>query len=805
MTTLKYKNFQREDFARAALHDGLVLGLDTGLGKSIAAYTWPMLKVGWKTRDGYIEPLAPVLIVAPGDLHEQLIREGLQKMRIRAMRLESQEQFLDLRAGSPYLPPGFYITSYTELTGNGVRRMPNPDKEDPRELMRDWALKDTHPDDDTPPGPNQWLSPRQMFQHRTAVWGKAYRALAVGPDSTLAEVDAAFAEAIKTATTLHQSIRERATREATDAHRCLRHLACQRRSPTYEDLSETQKDFVRREFLRRVLERFSREDGMEQNGIICAWSPALADLCRDAFACVVLDEAVKIKSEASRVSAGVRKLRPRFRLALTATPIKNRLPDIFRLAWWAAGAQPEAHARFPYADSPAEREAFASTFLVSEQNLTREAKKLAAETGIGLREAERRARRSRSPRFTRVTAEICNIHRLWKLLSPIVLRRRKDECGEAIVGRERIVVHCAMGSEQARVYQYHLKASYLDKNGEPAPGAKLQALRIAAVDPSSSMLTSVGCVAGLPHRSNHRLVPKYLAVLSVVKDLLQQGEQVLIGSPFNESQDKMGELLAEAGVPFIIADGRTNPRKRGPLLQRFRDGHWPVCLAGVESVANGHNLDTVSNVILYGYSWSYDLIKQFLDRVHRLTSTKPVKVFVVLCDASIDRRLEALQWEKSDSVELALDGHLIRESSTEVTLSDLLSGAAKDFDPKAKTIPEEQLDAEWAAIKRDLAAAASRWSEARRKPAQNTEPSDTMKTLEIKHNNVADRWIAQLRGQEWAVYHITGDNKDIERIGVFTSEAEAVAHAKQQAARLAHNPIHDRWRALAKRLRGAGA
>ena len=44
-----FKNFQLEDYARGALHDGLVLGHDTGGGKSLALFTWPALKVGFQT------------------------------------------------------------------------------------------------------------------------------------------------------------------------------------------------------------------------------------------------------------------------------------------------------------------------------------------------------------------------------------------------------------------------------------------------------------------------------------------------------------------------------------------------------------------------------------------------------------------------------------------------------------------------------------------------------------------------------------------------------------------------------------
>lgn len=62
------------------------------------------------------------------------------------------------------------------------------------------------------------------------------------------------------------------------------------------------------------------------------------------------------------IGTGVRQMTPHFRLVLTATPIKNRLPDVFWLAWWAAGAKPEAHARFPYPEDAAARQELPRSF-----------------------------------------------------------------------------------------------------------------------------------------------------------------------------------------------------------------------------------------------------------------------------------------------------------------------------------------------------------------------------------------------------------------------------------------------------------
>ena len=138
----RFKQFQLQDYARAALHDGLILSHDTGLGKSIAAIVWPLLKVGFEAvrepdQPARIRPKAPILIVSPGDLHDQQIAEAWDKFRVRIFPMDSQETFQRLtrrlqtaqsfldEQGRPILAPDFYITSYSQLTTNGVERLPD--------------------------------------------------------------------------------------------------------------------------------------------------------------------------------------------------------------------------------------------------------------------------------------------------------------------------------------------------------------------------------------------------------------------------------------------------------------------------------------------------------------------------------------------------------------------------------------------------------------------------------------------------------------------------------------------------------
>jgi SNF2 family DNA or RNA helicase len=94
----------------------------------------------------------------------------------------------------------------------------------------------------------------------------------------------------------------------------------------------------------------------------------LADLAENGagFDCVVIDEGTKIQANMAFIAIGVRILQPKYRLALTGTPIKNRLESIFWLLWWVAGAIPKAHNLFPYTGTPEARELFANQHLMTE-------------------------------------------------------------------------------------------------------------------------------------------------------------------------------------------------------------------------------------------------------------------------------------------------------------------------------------------------------------------------------------------------------------------------------------------------------
>ena len=689
----RFKQFQLADYASAAMHDGVILGHDTGGGKGLALYVWPCLKVGFNRGVKALQPKGAVLLVAPGDLHKQVMDEGRDKFQAATTLLDSQETFLRLsrvnpKSGRRELPAGFYLTSYTQLGTNGVAEFPKL-TEGVECLMT--ALNLTAKDIEA------------FHADRGIHFERDYQRLAeyspCGPDSSPEELRNAWQNARQMAPHIAQ--------EFDDAYEIVRHFAVD--GSGFAKLPAASLAFVQRMAIAWHHREYAMNIGQRPTDpraakLKCVYSPTLADLCQDTFDCVAVDEGVKMKGEDTLIGQGVRQMTPRYRLVLTATPIKNRLPDIFRLAWWAAGGTAEANARWPYPDEAAARDEFAEEFLISERNISKE------------EESKRR--------FKKLTPQVCNVHRLWKLLAPNVLRRRKREFGEDIVAKHRHIVRVPMGSEQARVYQYHLLGTYKDSKGKSAIGPQLQALRIAAANPASALLTSHPSRqnAGMPCRGL-AYIPKLHAALKIIHQVLARGEQVVVFSAFHDSLDALSARLNQAGVNHLVADGRMSQKKRGEAIKQFKQGgpravreglapqasEYPVLLAGVESVAEGHSMHLCNNVVLMCYSWAYDKFEQAINRAHRLNSPWDVNVYPIICDGSIDRKLEALIQEKGDAAELVLDGHLLGEHTSEVNLAELLNIARQEFTTD-NTVDEAALELQWPALRAELAQLAAEWA-----------------------------------------------------------------------------------------------
>ncbi len=740
---MKLRQFQKADLARAALTDGLVMGWDTGLGKTFAMFLWPLLKVGYtlgtRTKDqgpmtkdssplgncalglGSLAPKAPVLLIAPGDLHANILSEAATHFRAPVTRLTSQEHLLSLvrreADGKPCLPPGFYLASYTEVCSNGIAPFPDIGPGGVRAFMAEWCLPLAFGID--------W------YARRGHHFSACYEALGGKASMSLPQLEQCARRAIAQVDEGYATVEMKAALR-TKIHTALASvtlLHCDLPDAAFAHLPLKQQDWCLTQFVTRWLA--TCRDGLGQTAaeaaasqadadgasipnsefripnseIRCLHSPAMADLAAELFAVVSLDEGVRMKGDSTLIGAGIRKLRPRYRLVLTGTPIKNRLPDVFWLITWATGLQPEGSPRWPFPATLDAKEDFGAEFMVTETNLTQAAKE--------------KGKKARDKRFTKATPEVCQLHRLYKLLGPNLLRRRKDDIGEGIVKKVYRSVSVPMGTEQKQVYAHHLAAEYLTgplgrqfKN----PMMQLTALRQAAAAPhSENLLTQPDSREG-HGRSRQFWTPKLATALSLIRDALAAGDQIVVFSAFHEATSTLSRLLDEAGVPHARLDGNVTPTRRGRLSERFKGGTTlpaaealPVALCGIEAAAEGHNWFRASQVIRYDKSLALDKNEQSINRAHRLTSPKDVTVWDLEVEGTTDLKLTQLSKDKGDAADLVLDGRLMGERPEEVNPAALLNLAGELFHAGAKTIDEAVIAATWPDLRRDLTAAAQHW------------------------------------------------------------------------------------------------
>lgn len=599
----QFKNYQSEDLTRAAMHDGAIIAWDPGLGKTIAMFTWPILKSSRRT-----------LIVAPASLHEQIIKEGRDK---------------------------FHVTVTPIL-----------DQDHARKLINAGTL--THRIDSTPPSSLESIRPAScvlpsffITDYRWLGYNGADYCTTVNKDDAESDADP----------------NEPTAKYFPDPKNPIHALRLHTSAKLWD------KEFSPSDFYNvGASTKFSNDDpDAEPHKITCIHRPTLAIMLRDAFDCVVCDEAVRLKAGISHNAAGVLTLRSRYRLALTGTPIKNKLHDLFFLASWTTGHHHLPTARWPYASTMTSRAEFAATHSILEENHTR---------------SYHSGRRQ-----IKATNQLCQLHRLWKLLAPVVVRRKKTEVGADIVAKNIIPISIQPGTQQ--------QAAYSDICFHPTEhttilatiGCQLADLRQAATCPHSpSIHRRVPC-------SVH--TPKMHAILNLIADLMSTGEQVAIFSPFQEFSTALHTLLRDAKIPHALLDGRTAPLKRGKVAAAFKRKEYPVLIAGMDSMGEGHSFDQCAHLILPSITWAYDTNAQAIERVHRLTSTRPVNIYTFITKNTIDEKLQAIFTEKSNSSDLALDGRIGHKKTHDVDLAELLSSAIDSFDADAETICESNLERTW--------------------------------------------------------------------------------------------------------------
>ena len=309
---------------------------------------------------------------------------------------------------------------------------------------------------------------------------------------------------------------------------------------------------------------------------------------------VILDEAQAIKNPTSQNARAACALQARHRLALSGTPVVNRLLDLWSIL------------------------AFAMPGVLG--NRTHFAKHLDAKE-------DPLARR-----------------RLAARVRPFLLRRTKKEVAHDLPDRVEEDLVCELEGPQRALYQAELKRSRAAllkvQTSKELDKARFNILT------SLLRLRQICCHPALVQPdAAHEESAKLNALLELLDQLHDEGHKVLVFSQFVSMLKIIRDRLTALERPYHWLTGAT--QNRAEVVQSFQTDAQPaVFLLSLKAGGSGLNLTAASYVILYDPWWNPAVENQAIDRAHRIGQTQPVMAYRLLAKDTIEEKIRLLQQQK---------------------------------------------------------------------------------------------------------------------------------------------------------------
>jgi hypothetical protein len=327
----------------------------------------------------------------------------------------------------------------------------------------------------------------------------------------------------------------------------------------------------------------------------------LEELQKFAFRAVILDEAQFIKNPGAQVTQSVKQLKADHRLALTGTPLENRLLDLWSIVDFI---QPS------YLGS---QEQFAETYEPRGEN---------AES------AQRIARR-----------------RLSAKLRPLLLRRLKKHVAKDLPDRIEQRRDCQLGDEQRKLYLAELRRSrdqVMKTVAEKGLGkSKIHVL--AAL----TRLRQICCHPKLV--GSDTVSGKTETLFELLDSLIAEGQKVLLFSQFVQMLQLLEQECRQRQIPTHILTGQTKERQQ--VVSAFQNDPNPsVFLLSLRAAGTGLNLTTASYVVLYDPWWNPAVEAQAIDRSHRIGQTQTVNAYRLISPGTVEEKIWELQQSKAQTI-----------------------------------------------------------------------------------------------------------------------------------------------------------
>jgi len=357
--------------------------------------------------------------------------------------------------------------------------------------------------------------------------------------------------------------------------------------------------------------------------------------CRE-WDVVVLDEAQQIKNPDALAARAARALDARLRIAMTGTPVENRLDELWSLLAFTNPGLLGTRARF--------RRRFAVS--IEQRSST------AAAT------------------------------RLHEIVAPHVLRRLKRDVAPELPDKIEAIVVCTLTDEQQRLYRTCLEDSFdgglgsgIGRRGRIL--ALLTRLKRICNHPEHVAPTG-GELAG---RSG-----KLDRATEIVDEIVDAGDRALIFTQYRDTGELLARHLTEnvtgPGAPVPFLHGGLALRRRDEMVEQFQNDpdSPPILVLSLRAAGFGLNLTRATHVLHYDRWWNPAVEDQASDRAHRIGQTRTLTVHTLITEGTVEDAIDQMHAGKRNLAGVAL-GTTTSLDTALVRLSDDHLRALLDLTP----------------------------------------------------------------------------------------------------------------------------
>ena len=351
----------------------------------------------------------------------------------------------------------------------------------------------------------------------------------------------------------------------------------------------------------------------------------LEEFHKFSFRAVILDEAQFIKNPGAQVTQSVKQLKCENKLALTGTPLENRLLDLWSIV------------DFIQPGYLGNQEHFLETY--------------EPKGGENAEAAQRIARK-----------------RLSAKLRPLLLRRLKRHVAKDLPDRIEQRRDCPLGDEQRKLYLAELRRSRETiEQAVAQQGLNKSKMHVLA---ALTRLRQICCHPSLV--GSDTASGKTETLFELLDSLVAEGQKVLVFSQFVQMLQILEKECLARNIRTHMLTGQTKDRQS--VVNEFQKDHGAsVFLLSLRAAGTGLNLTNASYVVLYDPWWNPAVEAQAIDRSHRIGQTQTVNAYRLIAPGTVEEKIWELQQSKAQTISDVLGEEGFARSLTATDLEYLFS------------------------------------------------------------------------------------------------------------------------------------